>query len=68
MGATIISAILANLLLVLIMGERILTEWVAYRCFIVMAFLPWIFCKSDLKEIAEGSLFLKLFRKKKCEK
>jgi len=67
-GTVVISAVLANLLLIQIMGKEVAVEWVLYRCFIAVSFLPWLFCKSDLKEIAEGSLFLRLFLKEKCEK
>jgi len=62
-GLIVISAILANLLLIDIMQMEVKPEWIVYRCIIAITFLPWILCKADLRKIAKGSKFLKIFYK-----
>lgn len=63
MGIIAISAILINLFLAYIMRISIASEWIVYRCIIVISFLPWLFCKKDLRQIARDSKLLKIFRR-----
>lgn len=60
-GVVVICSILVNLLLIALLKIETEPEWLVYRCGIVIIFLPWIFCKADLKEIARDSKLLSIF-------
>jgi len=63
-GIVVMVSIFINLGLIALLKIETEPEWLVYRCVIVIIFLPWVFSKIELKDIAKDSRLLKLLYKR----